>query len=399
MNMPAFWKGSAALALVSWVSLCPVAQAEEPFTLPYKGEIQVPLDSKATPSPSPASAPKAAVSEPAVPAATPAEPRETVDALSDADTRQALDLLRAHYLDTTALKEAALDRATLQGLLQRLGGGAAIVTPAAAPATPAPFRAEVLDDTIGYVRIGSLSADNLAPLDAALARFREKQIGSLILDLRGVSGPAAPSNDWEQAALWLNRLAPKGKMLFSLRRPNAKQERMFTSDQEPAFQGILVTLVNRTTSGAAETVAASLRSLANALVVGQKTAGAAAEFTELPLHGGKVLRVAVGEIRLPGDRSIFPGGLVPDLPVAVAPAVEAEALRLGVEKGVSSLVYPPERTRLNEAALVAGVNPELDAAEAEQRPGYQKADPAPTDPALQRAVDLVTTVRIFSQNR
>ena len=93
---------------------------------------------------------------------------------------------------------------------------------------------------------------------------------------------------------------------------------------------------------------------------------------------------------------IFPNGVRPDLPVKVSPKEEAEALRAGLEKGVAGLVFETERVRLNEAALVAGVNPELDEYEAAQKSGTKKQPkPAVTDPVLQRAVDLITTVQIF----
>ncbi len=315
---------------------------------------------------------------------------ETVGALSDGDIRQALDLIRTNYVDSGAFTEEALNRATLQGLLERLGPGA-IIESGEASTEPNRFLAEILDDRIGYIRLGSLSKDTLAEFDATLGNFAEKNLGSLILDLRAT--PA--SSDYELAAEVIKRLTPKGKMLFAVRRPSAKQERMFTSSQEPSFNGVLVTVVNRSTAGAGEVIAAVLRTLRNGMVVGQNTAGEAAEFAELPLRGGKRVRVAVGEVNLPGEMSIFPSGLKPDLTVAVPSRIEAEALRLGLEKGVSGLVFETERARLNEAALVAGVNPELDEVETYQKTGGFRKRPV-SDATLQRAVDLITTINIFA---
>jgi len=85
------------------------------------------------------------------------------------------------------------------------------------------------------------------------------------------------------------------------------------------------------------------------------------------------------------------------LAVEVSARDEAEVLKLGLEKGVGGLVFETERERLNEAALVAGTNPEIDAEEAAQRDGSGNEDAkAPLyDTVLQRAVDLVTTIRIF----
>ncbi len=338
----------------------------------------------ATPTPTPA--PAKAVPPPAPPTA-----REITDALSDTDVKQALELIRASYVDPTEFTDEALNRATLQGLLERLGSGAGIEESHAA-AESSPLRAEILDDRIGYVRMGSLSADSLAEFDAALENFKSKSLRSLIIDFRAT--PA--SGNYELAAEYIKRLSPKGKMLFALRRPNNKQELMFTSSFDPAFDGVVVSVVNRHTAGAAEVIAAVLREVSNALVVGQTTAGQAAEFTHLPLRGGKQVRVAVGEVNLPGDREIFPSGLKPDLAVRIAPKVEAEVLQTALEKGVGGLVFERERPRLNEAALVAGENPELEEYAARPDPSTGRRI---FDRALQRAVDLITTISIFAGER
>jgi len=292
------------------------------------------------------------------------------------------------------LDEPTLSRATLQGLLERLGGGAAIHAAAAVPSTDSPFRAEILDDRIGYVRFGSLTKGHLAEFDAALGNFSAKKIEALILDLRATP----PSSDFELAAEVVKRLTPKGKMLFAVHRPSLKQERMFTSNLDPSFRGTTVTLVHRESAGAPEVIAAVLRTVSHALTVGQTTAGQAAEFVELPLRGGSLLRVAVAEVKLPQNFAIFPDGLKPDLAVEFSAKDEEEVLKTGLEKGVGGLVFESERARLNEAALVAGTNPEIDAEEAEQNDASAGDAKAPLyDVPLQRAVDLVTTIRIFGE--
>jgi len=333
--------------------------------------------------------------EPSKPDKSPVPPlslQRTIDSLSDGDTLQALELLRSKYVRSAALDEPAINRATLQGLLERLGSGATLRPAAAEIETERPFRSEILDERIGYVRFGSLTKGHLAEFDAALGNFNAKKVGSLILDLR-----ATPANsDFELAAEVVKRLTPKGKMLFAIHRPSVKQERMYTSDLDATFRGVTVTLVHRETAGAPEVIAAVLRTVDQALAVGQKTAGQTAEFVELPLQGGKVLRVAIAEVKFPQNFAIFPDGLKPDLAVDVSAKDEEEVLKIGLEKGVGGLVYETERAHLNEAALVAGINPEIDAEEAAQREGSGREEKAPLfDTALQRAVDLVTTIRMI----
>ena len=52
--------------------------------------------------------------------------RETVDSLSDDDLKEFLRLLRENYIKPDALSEAELSRATIQGIIERLGPGASL---------------------------------------------------------------------------------------------------------------------------------------------------------------------------------------------------------------------------------------------------------------------------------
>ena len=62
-------------------------------------------------------------------------------------------------------------------------------------------------------------------------------------------------------------------------------------------------------------------------------------------------------------------------------------------------VYETERPHLNEAALLAGTNPELDAAEAAQQRRGRAPDRIPRDAVLQRAIDLVTSLAIYQKRK
>ena len=64
---------------------------------------------------------------------------------------------------------------------------------------------------------------------------------------------------------------------------------------------------------------------------------------------------------------------------------------------MSQFVFENERPHLNEAALLSGRNPEIEAMEAAQRRGRGAERPLPRDPVLQRAVDIVTSVSIYQR--
>jgi len=321
--------------------------------------------------------------------------REAADILTEEELAQVVDLLRNNYIQPGGLTELALARAGIQGVLDRLGAGARIYSKTTTlPEAQSPLRSEWLGD-VGYLRLGSLN--ELGALDAALEQFAAKPASALILDLR-----ATPhSSDFELGAEVCRRFAPKGRVLFTIKRPKANEEEVITSRDDPRWRGLLVVLVDSDTAGAAEVIAAVLRTYLRAYVIGQQTKGEAAQFEDLPLPSGKVLRVAVGEVTLADNSPVFPGGLRPDLTVAVPQEKTDELLVAALADGIEPLVIDKARPRMNEAALVAGLNPELDAAQERQsqKERGETPKPAPRDEAVQRALDYITTVKIFEAGR
>lgn len=317
----------------------------------------------------------------------------TIDALTPEDLEEAVALLRQQYLTPAALDDLEMKRATVQGLLDRLGTGATLQSPGTTTTTPpSPFRSEVLDGRIAYVRLGTLTEEHLTALDSALADFTQRSLDALILDVRAT--PAG--TDYERAAEVCRRFTPKGRVLFSVRKPRADEERVLTSRDEPRYRGVLVVLVDGDCAGSAEVIGAVLRAEAKAMVIGAQTKGEAVEFADLPLPSGRVLRAAVAEVVLPQGAPVFPGGLVPDLRVEIPQETTDAVLSAATERPLAELVFEKERPRMNEAALVAGWNPELAALEATQRERATKTTPPMRDVVLQRAVDFITSVRFLA---
>jgi hypothetical protein len=342
-----------------------------------------------TPAPVSSASPKATAPSPT--ASMPA----LIDSLQPADLQQVIPLLKSNFINPGALSEIELDRATLEGLLKRLGHGVMLLPDrAAAPTeTASPFYSEVLAGHIGYLRLGTLAIANLQAMDAALKNFPGQKVDALILDLRA----SPPTNDFATAAEFAKRFCPKGRKLFVLRKPAAKQERIFSSERDPSYQGLMMVLTDGDTAGAAEALAAVLRLYEKAIIIGQSTAGRAVEYSDLPLPSGKILRVAVGEIILPEAKPLFPEGVNPDLAVEMPIAEKRLIFQESMTKGMSRFVFENERPHLNEAALLAGTNPELEAIEAAQHArGSEKA--ALRDPVAQRAVDLVTSLAIYEKH-
>ena len=351
------------------------------LALTHPGSAQSPAPS-GTPAPAPT-------------AAAPPTTESLINAMGSADLDQAIQALKSNYINPDALTATELNRATLTGLLGRLGRGVMLLPQQAASAsdTTSPFFGEILGGHVAYLRVGSLTPPNLRALDANLQSLGGKKVDALVLDLRATS----TTNEFALASEIANRFCPKGKPLFTLRKPGQKQERAFTSDRDPAYQGLVIVLADGDTSGPAEAVAGIVRQYTKALVIGHQTAGRAVEFADVNLNGGRMLRVAVAEAVLPDGRSLFPEGVKPDLPVELSPVEKRQVFQESLTKGISQFVFEAERPHMNEAALLAGRNPELDALEAAQRRGRTPEPPKVRDLVLQRAVDVVTSLAIYQQ--
>ncbi len=326
--------------------------------------------------------------------ARPPSLRETVDSLSAEDLKDFLRVLRENYIKPDALSDAELSRATIQGMIERLGPGASLrPAPQSGASEASPFKSEIIGGAAGYLRVGSLNAENLAALDVALQEFAAKKIGAAILDLRAT--PAG--SEFAQAAEVCKRFCPKGKVLFTVKKPTVREEQILTSKEDPKFTRLLVALVDGDTAGAAEIIAAVLRTHAKAMVIGQRTRGEAVEFAEVPLPSGKLLRVAVAEAALPDSAPVFPGGVKPDIGVEVPQETTATVLKQELENGVTGLVEETERQKMNEAALVARRNPEIDEVQAAQSRNGERPKAPLRDVVLQRALDFITTIALYEK--
>ena len=321
---------------------------------------------------------------------------ELVDSLGPADLQAFITLLKANFTNQDAITDTELSRATVEGLLVRLPRGITLSAgKESVPVAPAPFYSELIGGRSGYVRLGTLNNANLQSLDKALSGFAAKKVNDLIVDLR----VSSPTSDLSLATEFAKRFCPKGKPIFTVRKPTGRQDRVFSSDREPAFRGLVMVLADSDTTGVAEAIAAALRFHNKALIIGQPTAGRAAEYSDLPLPNGKGLRVAVAEMVSPEGRSLFPEGVKPDLPVEMSLSEKRQIFQSSSEKGMGPFIYEPGRPHMSEAALLAGTNPELEAAEAaQQRRGRAPEKPPPHDPVLQRALDVVTSLEVYQKH-
>lgn len=348
---------------------------------------------EAPPAPPAAPAPKVVTTAP-----NPAPPLGTlVDTLDQAALQEAFRLLTNDYIQEKDLDPLEVNRAALQGLLERLDFGAMLLTEKtrAERDSPFSFHHARAHEAIAYVRFGRYTEEEIGQFDTALKEFQaDKAISHLILDLRSPQAQA----EFSIASRILSRFRPPNELLFKIRRPGNDRPTLFVSSPEAEscrLQTIL--LVDRETGNVGEIIAAVLKRQTDCLVIGEKTPGLAVEYQDTPLGEDRILRYAIAEVVLEDDSSIFRTGITPDLLTPTPLKTKADLFR-AVDGGKPLAVFlvQKERPRMNEAALVAGTDPEIDyyLLLSQNKPTPWDRPPL-LDRALQQAVDLLGTARFL----
>lgn len=348
-----------------------------------------------SPTPSPAATPSAtpapSTSPTPSPSPTPLE-KPSVDTMSETEIDSTLELLKSTYLDPAALDPLAMKRAAFQGAMNRLGAGVELAPNAEETAAEKrPPLKETLEGDLLYFRLGSLDPENIAVLDEELNKGGP-ELKAVVLDLRDTP----ESTSYEAAAEVIKRFVEKGKPLFQLKSPRTSQTRLFTSNSEPLYSGLLMIVTDPQTRKAAEVIAAVLRKKApRAMIVGAETRGEAVELADFPIEGGKAkLRIAVARVELPNGDTLFPKGVAPDIDITMDPLVQKEIFEKSEKQGVKKFIVDVIPVHFNEAALVSGNNPEIDEYLRRSK-NRSKDETFPKDIVLQRAVDVVTAVSVL----
>jgi C-terminal processing protease CtpA/Prc len=316
---------------------------------------------------------------------------EKLGDISQAAIQSAFQILRGEYIRSGELTFDELNRAALQGLLQRLDLGAELLTKldAKRPVMESGVLSEMITPEIAYLRPLAFAESETALLETKLREHRDAKVPHVILDLRS----AAPPGEFAVASAMLECFVPQGELLFKLKQVGRDDSQLFISHRDPVWTAPLLVLVDQETCNLGETIAAVLRQRKQALLIGSDTRGGTVRYETLPVDDIWLLRFARAEMLLADDTSLFKQGLKPDFPIRIS-TLKKRALfdANGKRPAVKDTLFDTARARYNEAALVARKNPELD--EYIRRSAGQNGTDAVAplrDEVLQRAVDMLLT--------
>lgn len=247
-------------------------------------------------------------------------------------------------------------------------------------------KSKVLEPGIGYVRITQFQEQTAHDLSKAIAKLRESNIHSLILDLRNNPGGLLTS-----AVEVSEQFLENGKLIVFIKGRDGKRDEYLASNAGALKDIPLIVLVNEGSASASEIVSGALQDWGRAVVVGTQTFGKGSVQTILPLSDGSALRLTTAKYYTPKGRSIQNTGIDPDIVVKPNLPKEAKNNPILREKDLDRHLKNEMRPDADKADKAEkSQNPSEDITGISEPPQDKEEDVQ-----LQKAVELLKSWRIF----
>ena len=175
-----------------------------------------------------------------------------------------------------------------------------------------PVSDKMIEDSIGYVKVEALSKGKTQEIASRVKSLEKQGAKKILLDLRNCA-EGEESEGISTANLFLNH----GTITYLQGQKFPREA--FNADPSKAITNLpLAVLVNRSTSGAAEIVAAAILENARGDVVGDKTFGDGSVQKTIDLPDGGALILSVAKYYSPSGKAIEDAAITPNVLVADA---------------------------------------------------------------------------------
>ncbi|MBT3989185.1 MAG: S41 family peptidase [Rhodospirillaceae bacterium] len=255
-------------------------------------------------------------------------------------------------------------------------------------------RSRVEGGDIGYVRISSFSQPTDKGLKKAMAKIKKElgdKFGGLVLDLRN-----NPGGLLDQAIAVSDAFMEKGEIV-STRSRNKDEHQRFNARPGDLTDGKpIVVLINGGSASASEIVAGALQDHKRAIILGTKSFGKGSVQTIIPLQQHGAMRLTTARYYTPSGRSIQEIGVTPD--IIVEPArIEAVEPRRRTREGDLRGALKNDNGKNHVDDKEKSDKNSKDGDKKSPKSAEKKAAPDRQDFQLQRALDLLRGVSLFSQ--
>lgn len=168
---------------------------------------------------------------------------------------------------------------------------------------------EMLKDEIGYISVLEFDEVTVAQFENAINKLEEQGMKGLIVDLRD-----NPGGLYTSVIAMLDRMLPKGLLVYTEDKSGMKDERYAVDDEE--FTLPLAVLVNGYSASASEIFAGAIQDYKKGTIVGTQSYGKGIVQSIFPLESDNTaIKLTVSAYYTPNGRNIHGTGITPDVEV------------------------------------------------------------------------------------
>jgi len=181
--------------------------------------------------------------------------------------------------------------------------------------------AKIIDGKVGYIRVATFNKGKASEIASKLKELMAGGVDKIVLDLRNCAG-----GEVEEATRTANLFLDKGIITFISGQHYPRQDVVAEASLRICDLPVAV-LINQSTAGAAELVAAAIMENKRGDVVGVRSFGVGVVQKLIPVGDGSGLLLTVAKYYGPGGKAIHDNGVTPNI-------VESEEDEIaGVEGG------------------------------------------------------------------
>ena len=172
-------------------------------------------------------------------------------------------------------------------------------------------KSEVLDDSIGYIRLTSFNDNSSDQIEKQIKKLKKNEsLNSYILDLRN-----NPGGLLSQAIKISDFFLDNGEIVSTKSRKKSENRKWFAKKGDITDGKTLLVLINYGSASASEIVAGALKDHKRAILLGENSYGKGSVQSIIPLKNRGAIRLTVAKYYLPSGESISEVGVRPDIEV------------------------------------------------------------------------------------
>ncbi len=167
-------------------------------------------------------------------------------------------------------------------------------------------KSEIKDTDVGYIKLNAFQQDSAKEFTEALDGLLEKNVKSLIIDLRFNPGGSLYE---------VNKIADRllGEQIIETVVDRKENSEVFSSDEANKVSIPIVVLVNEYSASASEILTAAIKDTSSGTIIGEKTFGKGIVQTIKPLGDGTYYKITTANYLTPNGSNIHKKGVEVDI--------------------------------------------------------------------------------------